>query len=583
MGGHQNRRSGAAGFEKSSIEIVAARGVQAGMGFVEQPDLGATGHETGQCRTTPLPRGQTTRGHIGESTGEIETFQHRFGLGSLGADRGGPELDVLAYRELTVEPVGMSQQTHPGAHLLALGAYVETQHPGPTPAEGDQTGQHPQQGGLTRTVGSADQHDLMAGHGEIGTGQGREPSQHCHGVVHLDGGMHTRRRYRLVAPATESVPRRPIASRIVIERESPPRRSPSRANQVLGVIGRLLISIGLLLLGFVGYQLWGTGIEQSQAQNRLAEEFDTLLGASATSPVTIPPVEAPDTTANPDPTPVSTTAPSPTQTSTTVTTTTETTVPVPYALGGAVARLEIPRLDLDQVVVAGVGTTELKAGPGHFPGTPLPGRLGNAALAGHRTSYGAPFGDLDRLEPGDEILVTTLEGEFRYVVEDSFVVAPTDTYVVETVDREQASLTLVTCHPRYSTQQRLIVTATMPGDASESTPVTPTVPTSTPATSPPGPAPVPTPETPDFDPVTAPVPAWNAEADPFASGWFADSAAWWHVAGWGTLLAAVAILATWLGHRRHNQRFGAVIGVLPFLVVLYFFYQNLNRLLPAGL
>lgn len=369
-------------------------------------------------------------------------------------------------------------------------------------------------------------------------------------------------------------------------------------------MGRVLISVGLLLLGFVGYQLWGTGIEQSQAQDRLESTFDELLApVSRLSPVSTS-TPAPTTVAPTSPTVPSTATPSTPTPSTPIPSTmapnsTQTTVApavtIPYELGEPVARLSIPRLEVDQIVVAGVGTSELKMGPGHFPGTPLPGRSGNAALAGHRTSYGAPFGDLDRLEPGDEILLTTLEGEFRYAVEDSFIVAPSDTYVVDTLEPNRATLTLVTCHPKYSTRERLIISAGLLGDPIPPTVTSTTIPTTTVSgpsdgsdtsdpdgTTPPVESTLPDPNG-VFDPVTAEVPAWDAGADPFASGWFAQTDAWWHVAGWGIVLTAIAVGAFWLGRRHLNERLGAVVAIVPFLIGLYFFYQNLNRLLPAGL
>lgn len=354
--------------------------------------------------------------------------------------------------------------------------------------------------------------------------------------------------------------------------------------RTLGVVGRILIASGLLLLAFVGYQLWGTGIEQAQRQNSLKSDFEALLTATTTTVTTT--TTTPTTTTS---VPVGTMPPATTP-PTTTTGEPDVTVPVvtppPAVLeapgrGEPVARLQVPSLGIDQIVVMGVGTTELKAGPGHFPGTPLPGQLGNAAIAGHRTSYGAPFGDVDRLSPGDELKFTTLAGEFRYVVTGSEIVDPSAVYVVDTVDPDVAKLTLVTCHPRYSINQRLIVYAEL--DESGSAPPTPPAPSTTVApapttpTSPDSPSPPPSP-----DPEPDGLGAFD-DVDPFAAGWFADDGAWWHVAGWGLLLSLLAIGTTWLGRVRRNERLGAVIGIGPFLVVLYFFFQNVNRLLPPGL
>ena len=73
-------------------------------------------------------------------------------------------------------------------------------------------------------------------------------------------------------------------------------------------------------------------------------------------------------------------------------------------------------MGVDEIVVAGVGVDDLKKGPGHYPQTPLPGEHGNAAIAGHRTTYGAPFLDIDNLQPGDDVVATTYAGRFVYKV-----------------------------------------------------------------------------------------------------------------------------------------------------------------------
>jgi sortase A len=358
------------------------------------------------------------------------------------------------------------------------------------------------------------------------------------------------------------------------------RRPLRRWELFLGVVGRVLIATGLLLLAFVGYQLWGTGIEQAQRQNRLNNEFEALL--SAVAPSTTTTTVGPPPSSGPAVGGVSTTT---TLTSTPATTVAPTLVFDPD-LGDPVARLEIPRLSLSQIVVMGVRTSELKTGPGHFPDTPLPGQVGNAAIAGHRTSYGAPFGDLDRLDPGDELVLTTPVGSFRYLVTGSEVVDPSAVYVLDPRDPQRAELTLVTCHPRYSVNQRLIVYATL--DAT----VTPAPPTPTTA--------APRPQVVGSVPVTLPGDALSPtdptgeaddgalgegfdEVDPFAAGWFADDAAWWHVAAWGLALTVIALAATGVGRARNQQRLTAVVAIGPFLVVLYFFFQNVNRLLPPGL
>jgi sortase A len=81
-----------------------------------------------------------------------------------------------------------------------------------------------------------------------------------------------------------------------------------------------------------------------------------------------------------------------------------------------VAQIRIPRVGLDDIVVNGVGVDDLRKRPGHAPATPLPGQRGNSAIAGHRTPYGAPFGNLDQLSNGDAILPRTTQGSFTYRV-----------------------------------------------------------------------------------------------------------------------------------------------------------------------
>ena len=130
----------------------------------------------------------------------------------------------------------------------------------------------------------------------------------------------------------------------------------------------------------------------------------------------------------------------------------------PIVRGDAFARLEIPKIGKELYVLPGVDVSDLKKGPGHYPDTPLPGQLGNAAIAGHRTTWGEPFADLDQLAPGDEIIVTMANGEtFVYDVTFTQIVTPADSWVIATTDPDVAMLTLTTCHPKYTTKQRMAV------------------------------------------------------------------------------------------------------------------------------
>jgi sortase A len=126
--------------------------------------------------------------------------------------------------------------------------------------------------------------------------------------------------------------------------------------------------------------------------------------------------------------------------------------------GDALTRLVIPNLKVDTVVVEGTGASALRAGAGHYPNTPLPGEEGNVAIAGHRTTYGKPFANLDRLAVGDDIVLETPLGRHVYrVTRPPFVVSNTDFTVIAQVPGR--SLTLTTCHPKGSARQRLVVRA----------------------------------------------------------------------------------------------------------------------------
>ena len=127
--------------------------------------------------------------------------------------------------------------------------------------------------------------------------------------------------------------------------------------------------------------------------------------------------------------------------------------------GDSLTRIRIPAIDVDVVVVEGITPSALRAGAGHYPQTPLPCETGNVSIAGHRTTYGKPFGNLDRLKPGDTIELTTPIGGCVYqLTKAPFAVDPGDLSVIDaTPDR---SVTLTTCHPRGSAAQRLIVKGT---------------------------------------------------------------------------------------------------------------------------
>ena len=117
----------------------------------------------------------------------------------------------------------------------------------------------------------------------------------------------------------------------------------------------------------------------------------------------------------------------------------------------------MPSIGVSEVFVEGTGTSDLRRGPGHYPATPLPGQRGTVAIAGHRTTYGAPFHDVDDLDRGDRIELAMPYGRFTYRVERTRIVPPTATEVTDRVSYDR--LVLSACHPLYSAAQRIIVFA----------------------------------------------------------------------------------------------------------------------------
>jgi sortase A len=123
--------------------------------------------------------------------------------------------------------------------------------------------------------------------------------------------------------------------------------------------------------------------------------------------------------------------------------------------GDAIGRIEIPAIGVDEYMVEGTDTENLRKGPGHYPETPLPGERGTAAVAGHRTTYGAPFRKIDDLHRGQEITVDMPYGRYVYRVESSKVVPPTDLSVLDRAAHDR--LVLSACHPLYSAAERIVV------------------------------------------------------------------------------------------------------------------------------
>lgn len=125
--------------------------------------------------------------------------------------------------------------------------------------------------------------------------------------------------------------------------------------------------------------------------------------------------------------------------------------------GDSIGRIALPKIDRSYFMVQGTDTDSLRKGPGHYPKTPLPGEPGTVGVAGHRTTYGAPFRDIDRLDPGDRIRLEMPYGTFTYRVQRTRIVPPTEVSVTDPVGYQR--LILSACHPLYSAAQRIVVFA----------------------------------------------------------------------------------------------------------------------------
>ncbi len=303
----------------------------------------------------------------------------------------------------------------------------------------------------------------------------------------------------------------------------------STFRRVVDIFGRVLIGLGVLLLLFTAYQIWGTSVQEAHIQSGLRTQLqqetsnDAIKRALAQESAldklpTGPPVAAPTTTAPPE--------------------------------GEPVGDIRIPVIGINQVVVEGTNTPDLRKGPGHYTGTPLPGQAGNASIAGHRTTYGHPFYNLDSVKVGDPIVLTTLQGIFVYDTTKSFVVSPSDTSVVDNVIANQ--LTLTTCNPRFSATTRLVVQATLA-------------------------------HTQLFQ--NSGLPAQHSlHADPKSQSLAGNSdvsltdALFW---GFVTALVITGIfLAAWRFRRRRWLIYG--VGAVGTLVLLWFFFGAVSPLLPAS-
>ena len=218
------------------------------------------------------------------------------------------------------------------------------------------------------------------------------------------------------------------------------RPRPRRGATVVGVIGELLITAGVFVFLFLGWQLWLNDVIVGNEQNSDALAFGQELG--------IPDVPAP--------TPSGSTAP------------VDYGDPVVTAVAGSTERFAnvyIPRFGADYVrtVAEGVGTADvLRTGIGHYPGTQMPGEIGNFAVAAHRTTYGAPFNGIADLQVGDRIYVQTADGWYTYSFRTMEYVRPTGIEVLEPVPQQPdvaptgRIMTMTSCNPKLSAAERII-------------------------------------------------------------------------------------------------------------------------------
>jgi sortase A len=292
-------------------------------------------------------------------------------------------------------------------------------------------------------------------------------------------------------------------------------------------VGRVVLVAGVLILLFIPYLLWGTGLITAHSQALLRTEFaiaQSRSGAPTSTHLSAPPHGTARLTAH--------TAPN---------------IADP-PVGSAVGAILIPKIGLSMIVVEGTGVPQLQAGPGHYPSTPLPGEAGNAAIAGHRTTYLHPFYNLNELVPGDPITIETVQGIFLYDVTSSMAVLPTDVAVVDPTPTP--TLTLTTCNPRYSASQRLVVHAALVASVLAHSKVAPVAP----------------PASPTRAVQTTPQHDWLA-------------AIVWAV---GVIALTTAI---WIGARRTRRGWRWLeigVGVGVWLVVVFFFFQSVAPLLPAS-
>jgi sortase A len=226
--------------------------------------------------------------------------------------------------------------------------------------------------------------------------------------------------------------------------------------------------------------------------------------------------------------------------------------PIQPQFGDLVGRITIPSIGVSKYVIAGVRPKDLERGPGLFLGSPLPGQKGNVAIAGHRTTFGSPFSRIDELRGNEKIILESRNGTFTYIVNgEPKIVSATDIAVTKTINPDIASITLVSCYPKWTSTKRIIVVATL--DSTE-LPLPPT-----------------------------PLATSEPIVQPTSDGWFHDPTAWPTVIFFGFALIAIRIIAGVMARRGRRKIFVFLIAAGIFVPTLYLFFGALSRLLPANL
>jgi sortase A len=227
----------------------------------------------------------------------------------------------------------------------------------------------------------------------------------------------------------------PVSTR----RQHPPRGWVSKTSQI---VGELLVTFGIIVFLFIFYELKVTDWIAAGTQHRLSQTLEKQWQQPAATVPAIPGKATPKPVADP---------------------------PLNVVDHQGFAIIRIPRFGagFSRVVVEGVDEGDLQEGPGHYPGTALPGIIGNMVISGHRTTYGHPFNQLDELQNGDAINIQVRSKTYVYRVIRKQVVDPSDVAVILPVPGEfgvkptTRLLTMTTCNPKYSASTRLIVTAQM--------------------------------------------------------------------------------------------------------------------------